>query len=892
MFDRFIRLAKARKALREQRFEEVLDLCADAVIREDRRAEDLRARAVRAVLARAGRRVEAGDLAAARADVRRVAAAAPGGTVEEVQRRIEAASAGEAAATDLARRTLAEARKALDRGETAAAAALLATVDPGTLLLERKQLEQLLSERARQAEQMALQVGAALGDGELDAAARGLERVRALDADAAATEGLLQRVARAFVERARIGTTARLTAGDPIGAARLVQEAVLRAHGAAAAELRPLRSSVAAALQQALRAAPSLDAAHDLVVALRGLAGDPEPGSTDLAAAVAHAAAARGGADGVEAAQRLQQAAAAAGAEALAHAAARLSESAAERDRQVAGARQLVARGELDGARIELLRILSHEPDHATARRELLLVDQGLADLAQRLEQARAGLRAGRLGEACALGMALVGNAAVGREAEQLVADARSRMALVDRGIDEVRVSLHGRLAAGAEGVRHCLRRLQELAKVQGDHAELPLITRAVEAEIEALGHCEAAAVALDRHAFAEATQAVTSLQALGDELLARDRLDARVGGLADRLLAAGEQALALGRLSVVEQCAQLFAQLEPRRPEYTRHAEELLAGAARRRAATTDLLAEAEAALGARDLDLAERLVDRARVEGSETAEVKRLGGELAALRRQQDTLDRVEAMARERDFVGAQQKLAAMPPTQALLRTRIYDMKQDLARAQGLTGAFVLRVDEGGEHLVLRGESVAIGNIRQRRADLPVLANLAGRHASVRRSMSFHGGMQDTVVAEEGEVRVNGMAVTSQALLADDRVQLGSAFAFVYQRPSDRSLSAALRLQSGFQVAGTDRVVLMKDRGRDGRLLLGTGRDVHVRVPRATGEIEVYAASNGQMRVHCAGGGTIDRRPFRGEHPVAAGQVVEAAGISFVMYPWHPGA
>jgi hypothetical protein len=303
-------------------------------------------------------------------------------------------------------------------------------------------------------------------------------------------------------------------------------------------------------------------------------------------------------------------------------------------------------------------------------------------------------------------------------------------------------------------------------------------------------------------------------------------------------------------------------------------------------------LVAQAEAAVRERDLAEAERLVDLARAQCDDAADVRRLAGELAGLRGLEVTLDRVEVMTRERDYLGAQRKLAAMPPTQAMMRTRIYDMKQDLARAQGLTGAFLLRVDEGGEHVVLRGESVSIGNIRQRRADLPVLASLAGRHATVRRSMSFHGGMQDTVVADEGEVRVGGVVTTSRQLTAGDRVQLGSAFAFVYQRPSERSLSASLLLQAGFQVAGTDRVLLMKDRGRDGRLLLGAGRDVHVRVARATGEVEVYAANNGQMRVHCATGGTLEGVPFRGEHPVAAGQVVEAAGISFVMYPWHPGA
>ena len=260
--------------------------------------------------------------------------------------------------------------------------------------------------------------------------------------------------------------------------------------------------------------------------------------------------------------------------------------------------------------------------------------------------------------------------------------------------------------------------------------------------------------------------------------------------------------------------------------------------------------------------------------------------------MRQQTDVLERVEGLARERDFQGAHQKLAAMPAASPFLRTRIYDMKQDLARAQGLEGAFLLRVDEGGEQLVLRGESVSIGNVRQMRADLPVLANLAGRHASIRRSMSFHGGMQDTIVAEEGDVRVGGNVVKQRPLAAGDRVQLGPALGFVYQRPTARSLTVGLLLQSGFQVAGTDRILLMKDRGRDGRILLGAGQDVHVRVAKATGEVEIFATSTGQMRVACPQGGTIDGVPFQGEHPLAAGQLIEAAGVTFHLLPWRPAA
>jgi hypothetical protein len=253
---------------------------------------------------------------------------------------------------------------------------------------------------------------------------------------------------------------------------------------------------------------------------------------------------------------------------------------------------------------------------------------------------------------------------------------------------------------------------------------------------------------------------------------------------------------------------------------------------------------------------------------------------------------LDRAGQLLAAGDCVGAGRKLAELPATSRLLRTRIHDMKQELARAQGLDGGFVLRVDDAGEFLVLRGEGASFGGLRQARADVPVLANLAGRHASVRRSMSFHGGLQDIVVAEEGEVRVGSERVERCPLAHGDRVQFGPAFAFVYERPSPRSLTARLSLQGGFAVAGCAAILLMKDRGRDGRILIGPGADAHVRVPTAKGEVELFAGADGQVRVAAAGGGRIDGAPFDAEHPVTGGQWVEAAGVAFRLAPWRPTA
>src|SRR5690606_2623101 len=113
---------------------------------------------------------------------------------------------------------------------------------------------------------------------------------------------------------------------------------------------------------------------------------------------------------------------------------------------------------------------------------------------------------------------------------------------------------------------------------------------------------------------------------------------------------------------------------------------------------------------------------------------------------------------------------------------------------------------------------------------------------------------------------VQVGGKKVQKHVLKSGDRILLGSALGLLYQKPTSRSLTSRLLFQSGFQVAGTDRVLLMKDRGRDGRILIGPGRDVHVTVAKATGEIEIFASNSGQMRIFCEHGGSIDGTVFRG--------------------------
>jgi hypothetical protein len=895
MFDRFIRLARARKALREQRAEDALQLALDPLIAGDRRAEEVREAAGELLLARARQRLAQGDAAAAKGDAERVRRVRGDAAVADVLRAIDAAVAGGEASRQATRQAFLDARAAIDAGELGKAEAVLATRGDALAATERRQLEAWLTERRRQAAAACVHGEHALDAGAVDDAIAQLARAELLDRDHEAVVRLRAAIARRGATACASTVVALLDAGDVAGAcarrdAFLRALPSLRAVEPMLAADRRLGAVVSERLCAAADAAAAIELARAADAAALPLAAPAAPLAHALLAAVQGDG--RTGGDGAAAWAAVAASAAAAGAAALATAARARQQALAAGGERLAAARAFVDRGDLDGARAELTALLAAEPLHDGARRELDLLDQTCADLDRRVVEARAALRAGRLREACAIALALGGSARVAADAQQVLTQARASMALVDRGLDEVRAALHGRATSGIEGVRHCHKRLEELAKVQSDHPELPRVTAAVAAEIEALELCERIAAALGAAVLGDVLRGFGELLALRARLLAPERLEARFCDLADRLARQTDVALASGRLQDVARCAELFEELRAVRAEFAALAAGWRESAAARRATAERLCGEARERLQERDLAEAERLVEQARLQWLECDGAKVLGAELRTLREQTALLARAESMARERDFHGARQKLAAMPSPSPLLRTRIYDMKQDLARAQGLEGAFLLRVDEGGEQLVLRGESVTIGNVRQMRADLPVLANLAGRHASIRRSMSFHGGMQDTIVAEEGDVRVGGEPVKNRSLAPGDRVQLGPALGLVYQRPTGRSLTVGLVLQSGFQVAGTDRILLMKDRGRDGRILLGPGADVHVRVARATGEVEIFATAAGQMRIACASGGTIDGVPFQGEHPLAAGQRIEAAGMAFQLLPWRPAA
>lgn len=896
MFDRFIRFARIRRALREQRYEDALQMAVDPVVGDDRRAEQMRDVAVLALVKRARQHLLAGELDLAQRCANGLRAVPQQPQVAALQQDLEQALSTRAAVVAASSEAVEKARTELRAGRLDLVEAALPSCGDGP---EARQLRARVLEQRQHAERLLAEALPTAG-GSWHAAAEALARAEALDRTGGAVVQRRRELSAVAERSLEAAVLELLSGGDLLGAF-----ARFRADLTLLPSLRqsPAGLEAAARLERALRTslveAPDLAVAVPLARAAFDAGLEPSPALAPLLDALLgiepwveapHATTEGRAAERAAAVAAIVAAAEPLSAQGLVAAVAPWLREAAAAVERLAAARALVASGDLDAARALLVAFLAERPLHPGARAELEVVDAGLAELDRRLGEARVALRAAKLRSACGLLLAIAGSARIVAQAQELLVEVRARMALVERGLDEVRVALHGRAAATQEGVRHCLLRLEELAKVQADHEDLPRVLAAVQVELDAMRSVEKLTASLAEGRLQAALSSFAEVLALRPRLLRPDRLDARLVDLADAAARRVEASLAQGRLDEVVQAVAGFAPLVALRADYGERAATWSAQVARRRGQAEGHLAAARQSLRERDLAEAERLANAADQAWTDGAPVRAFQAELAAMRHQLASLDRVGELLAEGDVAGAEHKLQTVPQTAALLRTRVFDMKQEVARAQGLDGAFVLRVDEGGEHLVLRGETVTLGNLRQRRADLPLLANLAGCHASIRRSMSFHGGMQDTIHREEGPVVVQGRAVEQHRLGNGDRVQLGP-LGLGYRLPSDRSATAALTLYGGFQVAGTDRLLLMKDRGRDGRILVGAGRDAHVRVARATGEVEIYANPSGQMRVACTQGGTIDGVPWKGEHPIGAGQVVVAAGVTLLLLPWRAG-
>jgi hypothetical protein len=183
-----------------------------------------------------------------------------------------------------------------------------------------------------------------------------------------------------------------------------------------------------------------------------------------------------------------------------------------------------------------------------------------------------------------------------------------------------------------------------------------------------------------------------------------------------------------------------------------------------------------------------------------------------------------------------------------------------------------FVLRVENEGDWLVHPASRLTIGNQANGEADLQVLAAIGAKHATLERT-DRDGGAAWRIVAGTGQkVLRNGKPVTEAPLENGDRIQLGHAFTFTFQRPNAGNATAALRIHGDFTIQGCTRLVLFSESGRKGSILLAPGSDGHVPLRSVDARLEVFRAVDGEDQ------GELFARSPQG---VAAGDSPERAQV-----------
>ena len=542
--------------------------------------------------------------------------------------------------------------------------------------------------------------------------------------------------------------------------------------------------------------------------------------------------------------------------------------------------KEQLGRGELEEGRKALDRLLDRSPGCEDGRALLDGLMQDEQERTQRLDAARGELREGRLLEARKLLFGLVGGGPGADEAKNLLRDVERIQAKVHR---ELR-ALEARFEAG-ESPDQLLPLVERLEKHQKDSPELHDLEGRLKQRREREAREQRIRSALEHRNATPCLEALREWVAEGGEgkLRAEDRraLDQLGQDIQTRL----REALRAGHSSYVLELGNglrtwedlLGLELAP-----------LLDEATRRVGKARDLAQDGLLALEAKKVAEARRFEQEARELGPDEPTVLRLRHRLKSLDREAALLDEARGMV-ESDRDGARGKLEALGPTPRPLSSMVFDLKERLDRGGDLENGFRLQVEEAGEYLVLTEDRLRIGNAMGKSyPQIPILARIKNHHATLSRTVSFHGGIKDAIRAEEGcALELDGREGSEGDLSHGSRFVLGGILPFSYQRPCPRSATALLRIERGFECKGTSRLLWMKQGGKDGRIFVGRSREVHVRVPQVEPELYLYSPKPGLLRLFFDGSGKVDGKPFKGEVDLTSGVQVQCGKISFRILP-----
>jgi hypothetical protein len=191
-------------------------------------------------------------------------------------------------------------------------------------------------------------------------------------------------------------------------------------------------------------------------------------------------------------------------------------------------------------------------------------------------------------------------------------------------------------------------------------------------------------------------------------------------------------------------------------------------------------------------------------------------------------------------------------------------------------LGSVYHLWVDGVGGYLICLSPRVGLGQASASGSvDVPLLADVSRFHASIVRDSEGY-------VIEAGRpLQVNGQLTQKATLAPGDRLTLGSACQFVFQRPVPASATATLTLQSGQRLPlSLDGVILMAE-----TLIIGPGPQSHVQCDTKE-PIVVFRAKEG-LGVRYHGNLQIDGKPVRGRAILEQNATITGPDFNFAIEP-----
>ena len=194
----------------------------------------------------------------------------------------------------------------------------------------------------------------------------------------------------------------------------------------------------------------------------------------------------------------------------------------------------------------------------------------------------------------------------------------------------------------------------------------------------------------------------------------------------------------------------------------------------------------------------------------------------------------------------------------------------------SKSLPERFVLWVDGVGGYLVCLSDEITLGQATpETTVDIPILADLSGKHATLRRQGEHY------LIEPAGKVFLDGSRVEEPTLLTDnDLLTLGDDVELRFRTSHPLSATACLDFTNHYRTEPRSDAILLISQS----LILGPDNHNHVVCRQWPENIVLFHEKN---RLYCRSTQAVelDGRPLKSTTPILCGQQISLDGCAISL-------